>query len=185
LQRVPIETYKSYIWYSININRTGGHLSAKVLFFFFFWFVSELHRRPIRINTTHPQTHCAKYLNSSTVTGNQLLLLLLLLILICLSKTQRPTTPCSPASYASIGEINYRVKKKSYLDSLFLLFCYFHTLTEWSWLAEATIPVTGDCASAAIRPSWACTVRLWFFTMFHTPRDCMIRILVRKLPKTC
>jgi hypothetical protein len=43
-------------------------------------------------------------------------------------------------------------RKRNYLGA-FSYYCYFHNLTELSWLAEATIPVTGDCANAAIRPS--------------------------------
>lgn len=47
---------------------------------------------------------------------------------------------------------------------------YFHSLTELSWLAEATIPVRGDCAREAIIFSCAGTVMLLFSTMFHNSK---------------
>jgi hypothetical protein len=49
-----------------------------------------------------------------------------------------------------------------------------------SWLAEATKPVTGDCAKAAICPSWACTVILWLSVTLHSSNDYVqqIRTLV-------
>lgn len=49
---------------------------------------------------------------------------------------------------------------------------YFHSLTDLSWLAEATIPVSADCAKATIKPSCAWTVILLFSAMFHNSRDC-------------
>ena len=52
--------------------------------------------------------------------------------------------------YASTEELSGEKKK---LSRCITYYCYFHNLTELSWLPEATIPVTGDCANAAIRPS--------------------------------
>ena len=49
---------------------------------------------------------------------------------------------------------------------------YFHNLTELSWLAEATIPVTGDCARAEIMFSCPGIVMLLFSAMFHSSNDC-------------
>jgi hypothetical protein len=49
---------------------------------------------------------------------------------------------------------------------------YFHNFTELSWLAEATIPVTGDCAKAEIIFSCAGIVMLLFSAMFHNSKDC-------------
>lgn len=48
---------------------------------------------------------------------------------------------------------------------------YFHSLTELSWLAEATIPVTGDCAKAETMFSWAEIVMLLFSAMFQSSKD--------------
>ncbi len=52
------------------------------------------------------------------------------------------------------------------------LVAYFQSLTHLSWLAEATMPVADDWASAAIKPSWAGTVMLCFSTIFHSSKDC-------------
>lgn len=49
---------------------------------------------------------------------------------------------------------------------------YFQILTDLSWLAEATIPVTGDCAKADITQSWAATVIHLFSVMFQISIDC-------------
>lgn len=49
---------------------------------------------------------------------------------------------------------------------------YFHSLTNLSWLAEATYPVTVDTAKAAISPWWADRVMVLFSLMFHSSKDC-------------
>lgn len=49
---------------------------------------------------------------------------------------------------------------------------HFHNLTNLSWLAEATKPVTVDTANAAISPSWADRVIVLFSVMFQSSRDC-------------
>ena len=48
---------------------------------------------------------------------------------------------------------------------------YFHNLTELSWLADATIPVSGDWARAEIIFSCAGIVMLLFSAMFHSSKD--------------
>lgn len=52
-----------------------------------------------------------------------------------------------------------------------LLSYYFHSFTHLSWLADATIPVAGDWANPAMRPSWAGRVMLLFSAIFHNSKD--------------
>lgn len=66
-------------------------------------------------------------------------------------------------------------KKKCGFFFAFLFFpiqTYFQILTDLSWLAEATIPVAGDCAKAEITHSWAGIVIHLFTAMFQSSKDC-------------
>ena len=50
---------------------------------------------------------------------------------------------------------------------------YFQSFTHLSWLAEAIIPVNGECASAAISPSCAWIEILWLSDKLHSSSVCI------------
>lgn len=54
---------------------------------------------------------------------------------------------------------------------------HFHIFTHLSWLADATIPVSGDCAKADITHSWAGIVIHLFSAMFQSSSD-LTRMIV-------
>ena len=50
---------------------------------------------------------------------------------------------------------------------------HFHSFTQWSWLAEATISFSGESASPAINPLWAWTAHVLLLSAgLHNSRDC-------------
>jgi hypothetical protein len=50
---------------------------------------------------------------------------------------------------------------------------YFQSFTYLSWLTEAIIPVNGECAKAAIRPSCAWIGFLWLSAKLHSSSVCI------------
>lgn len=51
-------------------------------------------------------------------------------------------------------------------------FAYFHSLTDLSWLAEATNPTTLDAAKPAMSPSCAARETVLLSDMFQSSKDC-------------
>ena len=50
---------------------------------------------------------------------------------------------------------------------------HFHSFTQWSWLAEATISFSEESASPAINPLWAGTAHVLLLSEgLHNSRDC-------------
>lgn len=60
---------------------------------------------------------------------------------------------------------------------------YFQSLTNLSWLAEATKPATPDTAKEAINPSWPVRVIVLFSFMFHSSKDCKMQFICIRICK--
>lgn len=58
---------------------------------------------------------------------------------------------------------------------------YFHSFTVLSWLADAIMPVTGDWASASIKPSWADIVMFFFSCIDHNSIDCQVNMKIHQM----